>query len=126
MNTELIIEHIDAEIAKLQQAKVLLNSETGPITKRAAGRPKTSAVAARILSVAPAKPTKRPMSAAGKAKIAEAQKARWAKVRRAANKTAKAAAVLSIEKALKAPAKSARPNVTSKSVKSSPAPASKS
>jgi hypothetical protein len=91
MNTEAIIEQIDAEISKLQQAKVLLSGATATSTKRSAGRPKTSPVAARILSVAPAKSVKRVMSAEGKARIAEAQKARWAKSKRADKKAARKA-----------------------------------
>jgi hypothetical protein len=67
-----IITEIDAEIARLQQAKDLLNGTT---TKRSPGRP-----AAHIASG----PTKRTMSAAGRARIAAAQKARWAKVKKAA------------------------------------------
>ena len=62
-----IITEIDAEIARLQQAKDLLNGTT---TKRSPGRA--------------AAPTKRTMSAAGRARIAAAQKARWAKVKKAA------------------------------------------
>ncbi len=100
MNTEAIIEQIDAEISKLQQAKVLLNGVAVASTKRAVGRPK-SVVAARILSVTPAKPVKRGMSVEGKARIAEAQKRRWAKTKRAANKAAKVAAVKSVAKVLK-------------------------
>jgi hypothetical protein len=67
-----IITEIDAEIARLQQAKDLLNGTTN---KRSPGRP-----AAHIASA----PTKRTMSAAGRARIAAAQKARWAKVKKAA------------------------------------------
>jgi hypothetical protein len=84
MNTEAIIEQINTEISRLQQARVLLNSATVTTTKRAAGRPK-SVVAARTLSVPPAK---RVMSAEGKARIAEAQKARWAAQRRQEKKAA--------------------------------------
>jgi hypothetical protein len=91
MNTEAIIEQIDAEISRLQQAKVLLNSVGVVSTRRAAGRPK-SVVAARIRSVSPAEPVKRVMSAEGKARIAEAQKARWAAQRKQAKKATKAAA----------------------------------
>jgi hypothetical protein len=85
MNTNAIIEQIDAEISKLQQAKALLNSVGVASTKRAAGRPK-SVVAARIRSVSPAKPVKRVMSAEGKARIAAAQKARWAAQRKQVKK----------------------------------------
>jgi hypothetical protein len=88
MNTLAIIEQIDVEIYKLQQAKVLLNGATSKPTKRGPGRPKKSVVVARILSVKPAKPAKRVMSAKGKSRIAEAQKARWAAPRKQGKKTA--------------------------------------
>ena len=91
MNTNAIIEQIDAEISRLQKARVLLNGATATTTKRAAGRPK-SVVVARIRSVSSAKPVKRVMSAEGKARIAEAQKARWAAQRKQAKKATKAAA----------------------------------
>jgi hypothetical protein len=71
MQTSQIIEQIDAEIKRLQQAKSLL---IGATTKRGPGRPaKTSIVA----------PKKRQMSPEGRAKIAAAQKARWAKAKKA-------------------------------------------
>jgi hypothetical protein len=88
MNTEVIIEQIDAEISKLQQAKALLTGATSP-AKRALGRPKASnEVSKPVVSTT----TKRVMSAEGKAKIAEAQKRRWAKSKRADKKAAKKAA----------------------------------
>lgn len=102
MNTDTIIEQIDAEISRLEQAKALLNGATVTATKRSPGRPK-SVVAARILSVTPAKPVKRVMSAEGKARIAEAQKARWAAKRKQEKKTANAVAkVKAAKKAAKA------------------------
>jgi hypothetical protein len=88
MNTAAIIEQIDAEISKLQQAKVLLTDATAVSGKRAVGRPKTSKAVTRILSVTPAKHLKRVMSAEGKARIAEAQKARWAAKRKQEKKAA--------------------------------------
>jgi hypothetical protein len=88
MNTQAIIEQIDAEIYKLQQAKVLLNGVTSKPTKRAPGRPKASNEVSKPVVSAP---TKRMMTAEGKAKIAEAQKRRWAKSKRAAKKVAKKA-----------------------------------
>jgi hypothetical protein len=89
MNTEAIIEQIDAEISKLQQAKALLNGATSTPVKRAPGRPKASSqVAEPVVST----PAKRAMSSEGKAKIAEAQRKRWAKSKRAAKKAAKKAA----------------------------------
>jgi hypothetical protein len=73
MDTSQIISEIDAEIARLQQAKSLL---TGTTTKRTPGRKPPSATKA---------PTKRrTISAAGRARIVAAQKARWAKIKKAA------------------------------------------
>jgi hypothetical protein len=65
MDTTEIIEAIDAEIQRLQEAKSLLD-----------GRPGSKPIKA-------AKPGRRKMSAAGRARIAAAQKARWAKAKRA-------------------------------------------
>jgi hypothetical protein len=101
MNTEDIIQQIDLEISKLQQAKTLLNGASPTPIKRGAGRPKKSAIAARILAVKPTKKTRGPLSAEGKAKIANAQKLRWAKVRRAAKKASHAAAAKPVAKTTK-------------------------
>lgn len=79
MNTENIISQIDAEISRLQQAKTIL---AGISTSKLVGRSSGSNI-----KTITAKPDKRGMSAEGKAKIAKAQKARWAKVRKAAKKT---------------------------------------
>jgi hypothetical protein len=105
MNTAIIIEQIDAEIYKLQQAKVLLTVKTTSSTKNSPRHPKTNNVVSKSVAAMPAK---RVVSAEAKAKMAEAQKARWAKVRKqekkavnaiakvkAAKKAAKAAAVKS-------------------------------
>ena len=73
MNVSAILEQIDEEISHLKQARALLTDE--PV-KRSVGRPKKDVVA--IV----AKPKKRKLSAAGKAKIAAAQKARWAELRK--------------------------------------------
>jgi hypothetical protein len=75
MNSEEIFAHIDEEIARLQQAKALL---TGAQTTRKPTRP-SSKPAKKAL---PGK--KRTMSAEGRARIAAAQKARWAKSKKAA------------------------------------------
>jgi hypothetical protein len=72
MQTRQIIEQIDAEIKRLQQAKSLL---VGATTKRGPGRPAKTSVAA---------PKKRQMSPEGRARIAAAQKARWVKAKKAA------------------------------------------
>jgi len=95
MDTNKIIEQIEQEIARLQRAKSELSGS--PIV-RGPGRPKKI-----VLFSAPHKPiTKKPrakdvapssprvMSAEGKARIAAAQKLRWAKSKKAAKKAAKA------------------------------------
>ena len=101
MNTEAIIEQIDAEISKLQQAKILLAGVATTPGTRTSGRPRTAKSAVKSIA---AILTKRVMSAEGKAKIAAAQKARWAKSKRAAKKAVKTAA----------PAKSAKSTVPAK------------
>ena len=76
MNTHEIITTLDAEIARLQQVRVLLASSSA--SKRR-GRPPASAV----------KPEKkRTMSAAGRKRIAEAQRKRWAAQKATARKKA--------------------------------------
>jgi hypothetical protein len=72
MQTSHIIEQIDAEIKRLQQAKSLL---IGATAKRGPGKPAKTSIAA---------PKKRQMSPEGRAKIAAAQKARWAKAKKSA------------------------------------------
>lgn len=94
MNTAIIIEHLDTEISRLQQAKAIL---TGMDVRKGSGRPKATDEVSRPVVV---EPTKRVMSAEGKQKIAAAQKSRWAKVRKAAKKAAKVADVRPVEKAL--------------------------
>lgn len=81
MDNANIVAHIDAEIVRLKKARAILSGVTGT--------EKLTAVADKVAPAAP-KPAKRRMSAAGKAKIAKAQKKRWAKVRKAATKAAKA------------------------------------
>ncbi len=70
MNTTELTAAIDAEIARLEEAKRLLG---GVSTKRSATTPGRKAKAA-----------KRTMSAEGRARITVAQKARWAKAKKAA------------------------------------------
>jgi hypothetical protein len=70
MDTTEIIQTIDAEIARLEKARALLSGHT-PSPKR--GRPVSSKPAG--------KPQRRKMSAEGRARIAAAQKARWAKTK---------------------------------------------
>ena len=75
MNIQDIVSQIDEQIAQLTKAKEAL---TGIKTKKGPGRP-------RLTAAPTASPTKkkakRKMSAEGKARIAAAQKARWAKVK---------------------------------------------
>jgi hypothetical protein len=73
MTTEEIIEIIQAEIDRLEQVRTLLSGRITASAKR--GRPVGSTTAAT------AKP-RRKMSAEGRARIAAAQRARWANTKR--------------------------------------------
>lgn len=81
MEVSRIIAEIDAEIAKLQQARKLLGgfneSAKGP------GRPKGSKNAKAAVA-----PRKRKLSPEGRKRIADAMKRRWAERRKAAAKGA--------------------------------------
>jgi dTDP-4-dehydrorhamnose reductase len=90
MDTASIIQEIDSEISRLEQAKAILK---GTAVKRSPGRPKRTQA---VLKLVAAEPSKRAMSAEGRAKIAKAQRARWAKSRRAAKKAAKKTVVKSV------------------------------
>jgi hypothetical protein len=77
-----ILAEIDAQIAKLQQARALLagttSSAPAPSVKKSVGRP-------RKIVAAPAKKTsaKRSLSPEARKRIADAQKRRWADRRKA-------------------------------------------
>jgi hypothetical protein len=75
MSANDILSLIDAEIAALQQARAALAGAA----KKGPGRPKSAAAPAVKL-----KKKKRTLSAEARAKIAEAQRKRWAAVRKAA------------------------------------------
>jgi hypothetical protein len=75
MSTNEIIPQIDQEIARLTKVKELLQDVPA---KRGPGRPRATATAA---PVAKKKAKKRKLSAEAKARIAAAQKLRWAKVK---------------------------------------------
>jgi hypothetical protein len=77
MNTDDILNAIDAEIARLQQAR---NSLAGPASPKRRDRSPTSAPTAR----------RRTLSPAARKKIADAQRKRWANQKAAAKKAAKA------------------------------------
>jgi hypothetical protein len=72
-----ILDEIDSQISKLQQARALLAGTTAPAGR---GRPKGSKNTA---SAAPAKtPRKRKLSPEGRKRIADAMKKRWAERRK--------------------------------------------
>ncbi|NYF81112.1 hypothetical protein [Granulicella arctica] len=83
MNTTEIVDRLDKEIARLRAARAVLASVDTDLLKRVkkgSGRPANTSK--KVVAVkAPAK--KRTMSPEGKARIAAAQKARWAKAKKA-------------------------------------------
>jgi hypothetical protein len=102
-----ILQEIDAEIARLEQARALLSGTASPAAPKR-GRP---AGVSNAATVAPAtKPAKRVMSAEARERIAAAQRKRWAKQKKAAAKApAKAAKKPSAKKTT---AKAAKPVAT--------------
>ena len=107
MNTADILIEIDALISRLGKAKALL-AGTEITIKRKPGRPSRVSLSGKAPSSIPAKSAAKPlvrrtMSPEARTKIAAAQKARWAKSKKAAKKAARKVAA--------APAvKSAAPN----------------
>jgi hypothetical protein len=81
MNVDHILVSIDEQISKLQQARAMLAGSAAATQKPTRGRPKKIVVA--TLSKASDKPKKRVMSTEAKARIAAAQKKRWAAARKA-------------------------------------------
>ena len=80
-----ILFEIDAEIARLMQAKALLSSEATVALKRKPGRPlKTAAIVVSNLQK-----KRKKMSAEGRERVRQAQIKRWAAVKQAATSTAK-------------------------------------
>ena len=95
MNRSAILQALDTEIARLQQARTLLADAPDVLphavaARRGPGRPKGSAKVASKEAKAPAF-KRRTMSAEGKARIVAAQKARWAKLKQTAKRAAKVA-----------------------------------
>ena len=85
MEVSRIIAELDAQIAKLQQARALLAGTTGPAAHAGRGRPKGSKNAT---SAAPAtSPRKRKLSPEGRKRIADAMKKRWAERRKQNSKS---------------------------------------
>ena len=79
MEVSRIIAEIDAQIAKLQQARTLLAGTTATKTRTGPGRPKGSKNTA---APAAAAPRKRKLSPEGRKRIADAMKKRWAERRK--------------------------------------------
>ena len=82
MEVSRIIDEIDAQIAKLQQARQLL-SGVEVVKRSGPGRPKGSKNAAPTTSSAP---KKRKLSPEGRKRIADAMKRRWAERKKTASK----------------------------------------
>ena len=80
-----LISSIDAEIAKLHQARTLLAGTASPAAKKR-GRPAKAAGAVRAVAAKPEKKKKRSLSPEGRARIAAAAKARWAALKKASKK----------------------------------------
>ena len=77
MDTTEILAQIDSEIARLEQVKSILSGTTATTTKAKRGpKPKNAPTPITV--------KKRILSPEARARIAAAQKARWAKVRKAA------------------------------------------
>ena len=88
MNTADVLALLDAEIAKLIQARTLIAASALATGKRKRGRPKS---AAAPVAKPAKKKAKRNLSPEGRARIAEALKKRWAAQKKAAAKQAKKA-----------------------------------
>src|ERR1035441_4276542 len=101
MESDSIISAIDAEIAKLQQARSLLANGGKP-------NPVTTRKATKKLSVK--QPKKRVMSSEVRARIAEAQRKRWAAVKKTTKEAAKKAAPAKAKKS--APKKAVKRTVS--------------
>jgi hypothetical protein len=90
MDIQHIALEIDAEISRLQQARALL-AGTETVVKPKPRRPAGASLLNKKKAV-------RTLSAEARAKIAAAQKARWAKSKRAAKKEARNAVALAVAK----------------------------
>jgi hypothetical protein len=77
MDFHRLVQEIDLEISRLQQARALLTREP---TKRGPGRPKASAATHKAATSASSKrgKRKRRLSPEGRKRIADAMRKRWA------------------------------------------------
>lgn len=83
MEVSRIIAELDAQIAKLQQARALLAGTTTPAAGR--GRPKGSKNTSSAATATA--PRKRKLSPEGRKRIADAMKKRWAERRKQNSKS---------------------------------------
>jgi len=83
MDVARILSEIDAEIARLQQARTALTTIAGGTVAPKRGRPKGS------VNKKSAKTRKRNLTPEGRKRIADAMKRRWAERRAAAAKSSK-------------------------------------
>ena len=90
MNIQDIVVEIDAEISRLQQVKALLTG-TSTTENRKPGRPTNASLAGKAR-------TRRTLTVEVREKIAAAQRARWAKSKKAAKKAVRSTAVASTAK----------------------------
>jgi len=127
MSMDTLIAAIDAEIARLQQARGLLAEDSVAVAKKR-GRT-TKPVPATKVAAEPVKSAKRNISAEGRARSTAAVKARWAKVaalqsagaKSLAEPPAKAPAKTTAKAPAKAGAKAASKQVKKVPVKTAPA-----
>jgi hypothetical protein len=97
MNTRDILLAIDAEIAMLQHVKAILSE--GSTVERRPGRPAKAlstgynSAGAKTMALDQRRKKRRTISAAGRARIAAAQKARWAVSKKAAEQATSAKTV---------------------------------
>ena len=82
MEVSRILAEIDAQIAKLQQARALLAGTTQSASRTGRGRPKGSKNSAAAAIPAVTSPRKRKLSPEGRKRIADAMKKRWAERRK--------------------------------------------
>ncbi len=90
MEVRTIIAEIDAQIAKLQQARTLLSGVETESSARRPGRPKGSKNAAAVVPAVMKKIAGRKLSPEGRKRIADAMKRRWAEKKKTPAKAAAA------------------------------------
>lgn len=122
MDVSSIVKAIDDRIATLQQAKDLLSATAVPATEKRAQAAVAALKPAGAKTASASKTGRKPMSEEGRARIAAAQKKRWALKNAAATPAKKAAPAKAAKKAT--PAKAAKKGAPATAAKKS-APAKK-